>query len=69
MEDNGPGINPNKREVVFNIFTILHDLKEVDSSGIGLSIVKKLINEKGGKIWIDDPVFWKSGCRFCSNRS
>ena len=65
VEDNGPGINPNKREIVFNIFTILHDLKEVDSSGIGLSIVKKLINEKGGKIWIDDPIFWKSGCRFC----
>lgn len=65
VEDNGPGIPKNKREVVFNMFTILHKVKEVDSTGIGLAIVKKIINEKGGKIWIEDAAWWPTGTRFC----
>lgn len=65
VEDNGPGIPPINREVVFNMFAILHNTKEVDSSGIGLAIVKKIINEKGGKIWIENAVEWNTGARFC----
>ncbi|WPP49776.1 sensor histidine kinase [Catalinimonas niigatensis] len=65
VEDNGPGIPLNKREAVFNMFTILQKKKDVNSTGIGLAIVKKIINEKGGKIWIEDAVEWDTGSRFC----
>lgn len=65
VEDNGSGIPINKREVVFNMFTILHNKKEVDSTGIGLAIVKKIIHEKGGRVWVEDAVQWENGARFC----
>lgn len=65
VEDNGPGIPLNKRTKAFNMFTKLHMKKEVDSSGIGLAIVKKIVNEKGGKIWIEDAYQWNTGVRFC----
>lgn len=65
IEDNGPGIPLNKRENVFNLFTILHNNKDVDSTGIGLAIVKKIIGERGGKIWIEDSLRWDTGSKFC----
>lgn len=65
IEDNGPGIPVNKREAVFNLFTILHKSKDVDSTGIGLAIVKKIVGERGGKIWIEDSIQWETGTRFC----
>jgi len=65
VEDNGPGIPKDKRELVFNMFTILHKVKNVDSTGIGLAIVKKMILERGGDIWIEDSRAYESGARFC----
>ncbi|AHM62742.1 histidine kinase [Flammeovirgaceae bacterium 311] len=65
VEDNGMGIPSGKREKAFKMFTVLHKVDGVDSTGIGLSIVKKIIQEKGGQIWIEDPKFWQEGCRFC----
>lgn len=65
VEDNGMGIPLNKREAVFNMFTILQKKKDVDSTGIGLAIVKKIVNEKGGNIWIEDAIQWNTGSRFC----
>lgn len=65
VEDNGPGIPVEKREQVFKIFTVLHKVEGVDSTGVGLAIVKKIIQEKGGRIWIEDPKHWQQGSRFC----
>lgn len=65
VEDNGSGIPLNKREVIFNLFTILHRIKEVDSSGIGLAIVKKIVTQKGGRIWVEESSHWDTGAKFC----
>ena len=65
IEDNGPGIAPQKREKVFKMFTVLEHTKKEDSTGIGLAIVKKIINEKGGDIWIEDATSWETGSKFC----
>lgn len=65
VEDNGRGIPPAKREKVFKMFTVLHKIKGVVSTGIGLSIVKKIVQEKGGEVWIEDSKYWSGGCRFC----
>jgi signal transduction histidine kinase len=65
VEDNGPGIPVKKRHQIFKMFTVLQKGNGFDSTGIGLAIVKKIINEKGGKIWIEDASSWDSGSRFC----
>ncbi|MEO5572175.1 MAG: ATP-binding protein [Bacteroidia bacterium] len=53
VEDNGPGIAPEYHEKIFEIFQAIHDRNISDSTGIGLSIVKKIIEENGGKIWVE----------------
>ncbi|MBW3544573.1 MAG: ATP-binding protein [Bacteroidetes bacterium] len=65
VEDNGLGIPADKREKVFKIFTVLHQMEGVDSTGIGLAIVKKIVQEKRGQIWIEDPKLGAAGTRFC----
>ncbi|MCB0737718.1 MAG: PAS domain-containing protein, partial [Bacteroidetes bacterium] len=54
IEDNGPGIAKEFREKVFVIFQTLNARDEVESTGVGLAIVKKIIEDKGGKLYIDD---------------
>ena len=53
IEDNGPGIDPAFHEKIFMIFQTLQSRDILESTGAGLAIVKKIITEKGGKIWID----------------
>lgn len=53
VKDNGIGIDPQKRDYVFEPLARLHSREEYDGSGIGLAIVKKAIQRMGGKIWID----------------
>ena len=50
--DDGPGIDPKYHEKVFNIFQTLH-LNRQGSTGVGLSIVKKIVEENGGSIWVE----------------
>ncbi|PKA82625.1 phospho-acceptor domain-containing protein [Ulvibacter sp. MAR_2010_11] len=54
IQDNGVGIKEIYFEKIFQIFQTLDDKKE--SSGIGLSIVKKLVNNYGGKIWLQSNI-------------
>jgi PAS domain S-box-containing protein len=53
VSDDGPGIPPQFHDRVFEIFQTLRSRDEVDSSGIGLSIVKKEVENHGGRIWIE----------------
>lgn len=50
VKDNGVGIKPEYQEKIFNSFVKLHN--NFISSGLGLSIVKKIVQSLGGKIWI-----------------
>ncbi|MCH2033488.1 MAG: PAS domain S-box protein [Tenacibaculum sp.] len=51
VEDNGVGIPKEYHEKIFQVFESLGDHK--DSTGIGLSIVKKIVDVYDGKIWLD----------------
>lgn len=53
VKDNGPGINPEFHERIFVIFQTLQSRDEIESTGVGLAIVKKIIDEKGGIIRMD----------------
>ncbi|MEZ5172796.1 MAG: PAS domain S-box protein [Bacteroidia bacterium] len=53
VEDNGPGIEPEFHEKVFAIFQTLQARDSVESTGVGLAIVKKIVEEKGGKVWLE----------------
>ncbi len=53
VQDNGPGIDKQFHEKVFAIFQTLQARDSVESTGVGLAIVKKIIEEKGGSVWIE----------------
>lgn len=53
VADNGPGIAPEYHERVFGIFQTLEARDHVEGTGIGLSVVKKLVEARGGRVWIE----------------
>lgn len=50
--DDGPGIPIEFHDRVFQMFQTLQSRDRVDGSGLGMSIVKKLVEWQGGKVWI-----------------
>jgi signal transduction histidine kinase len=62
VSDNGIGIAPENWQEIFVIFRRLHTRTEYAGNGIGLAICKKIIEQHGGKIWIEAQA--NPGCRF-----
>ena len=53
IADNGPGIERKHWERIFKIFQTLAPRDEFESTGIGLTVVKKIVELYDGKIWLD----------------
>jgi len=56
IEDNGIGIEEQYFNKIFNIFQRLHNRNEFSGTGMGLAIVKKIIDNGNGKIWLKSEV-------------
>ncbi|MFD2513730.1 ATP-binding protein [Pontibacter locisalis] len=52
VSDDGPGIDPNYHDRIFVIFQTLQERDAMESTGVGLTIVKKIIEWQGGTIWL-----------------
>ena len=53
VTDDGPGIPGQFHARVFGMFQTLKPRDEIEGSGMGLAIVKKLVERHGGSIWLD----------------
>jgi len=62
VRDNGQGIAPQYHERIFGIFQTLEARDKVEGTGIGLSVVEKIVEAKGGRVWVDSEV--GKGARF-----
>jgi Na+/proline symporter/signal transduction histidine kinase len=56
VADNGPGIDEKYHEKIFQIFQTLASRDRSESTGIGLSLVKKIVELGGGKIWLESQM-------------
>jgi signal transduction histidine kinase len=53
VADDGPGIDPEFHARIFEMFQTLRARDEVEGSGIGLAVVKKIVESRGGRIWVE----------------
>ena len=56
VQDDGPGIAPEYHQKIFLLFQTLRDRRTAESTGIGLSIVQKIITEQQGTIHVESGV-------------
>ena len=56
LHDNGLGIPVDQRDRIFDLYHRVDDNRTVDSTGIGLAVVKRIIEQHGGTIWVRSEV-------------
>jgi PAS domain S-box-containing protein len=56
VADDGPGIEPQYHERIFGVYQTLKPRDEVEGSGIGLAVVKKIVESRGGAVAVHSAV-------------
>ncbi|MEO6877815.1 MAG: ATP-binding protein, partial [Gemmatimonadaceae bacterium] len=52
IADNGDGISPEYHDRIWGMFQTLQARDKVEGTGIGLSVVKKIVETRGGSVWV-----------------
>lgn len=53
VQDNGIGIEKKYHKKIFEIFQTLNEIKDINSTGVGLTIVKRIIEGHKGQVWVE----------------
>ncbi len=56
IRDNGPGIASQYHDKIFHLFQTLTPKDQFESTGVGLALVKRIIETYGGKIWLESAI-------------
>jgi signal transduction histidine kinase len=56
VADNGPGLEPQYFDKIFQLFQMLNNHDDVESEGVGLTLTKKIVELYDGKIWLTSKV-------------
>ncbi|MCX6875224.1 MAG: response regulator [Verrucomicrobia bacterium] len=60
VRDNGGGIAPGQQKKLFGLFVRLNP--QVEGTGLGLALVKRIIELHGGRIWVESPGVGQGAC-------
>jgi PAS domain S-box-containing protein len=53
VADNGPGIEARHHERIFQLFQVLTARDQKESTGVGLALVRKIVELYGGRVWLE----------------
>ncbi|WP_316781228.1 sensor histidine kinase [Pedobacter antarcticus] len=56
IKDNGLGIAPHNLKNVFGLFSRMDNVKDIEGSGVGLAIVKRVVEKHNGRIWVESEL-------------